>query len=681
MKVPPRGQLVRWAISASILLGLVAAIPALSPLAREGTLSRAIDRAVTELEERLPSERPDLSLPVGVRLHAEDENAVPAIALVRERIRRSAVLREAAVSKPLRVLLDDGGTTLRIGVAFDEHSAQPIEIDRSEARVHPLAIAPPVVAIVFAFATGKLVLSLGLAVVLGGLLAAGFHPFFSATRVVVDYGWRATFTDASKLWIFVFTTCLIGLVGLITRAGGIQAIVDRLARVAKGPRSAQFATFFLGWAVFFDDYANTILVGGTMRPLSDRMRISREKLSYLVDSTSAPIAGVAVISTWIGYEVGLLGDAARSLGLGMDGYEVFFRSLPFRFYCYFTLAFVFFLIWTGRDFGPMLRAERRAARTSEVLGPDAVPLSSGSTDAALVKDGVQRSVWVAALPIGIVLFGTLFGLLWDGGGLAAVVASPGALFSFTTWRQAFGAADSTQVLGLATLTGAAAAFALVLGRKLLTPREAVSAFWTAARTMGVALVILTLAWALKAACDDLGTSELLVAGLRDVLDPRLLPLIVFLLAGVVAFSTGTSWGTMGILIPTAAPLAYHLAGPEGMFLTLAAVLDGAIFGDHVSPISDTTVMSSIATGSDHLDHVRTQLPYATVTMGVALIFGYAWNGMGGAYALSWLLGVATMVAIILLVGRRSRTPELLALLEQEPSAPGEPVEAHLAGDA
>lgn len=675
MRHAARGPIVRWVVAATILVGMLAAFPLLSPLAKEGTITRAIDRAVAELEERLPAERPDLALPVGVRLHAEDEHAAPIMEAVRERVRQSPLLREAAAGQTLRVLLDDSGVSPRIGLSFAEGSVQPIDVDRTEPRVHPLAIAPPVLAIVLAFATGKLVLSLGLAVVLGGLLAAHFHPVFSASRVVVDYGWRTTFTDPSKLWIFVFTTCLIGLVGLVTRAGGIQAIVDRLTRVAKGPRSTQFATFILSWAVFFDDYANAILVGGTMRPLSDRARVSREKLSYLVDSTSAPIAGIAVISTWIGYEVGLLGDAARSLGLGMDGYEVFFHSLPFRFYCYFTLVFVFFLIWTGRDFGPMLRAERRAARTGELQAPDAVPLADASLQPITAKAGVAPSAWVAVIPVAIVLFGTLFGLLWDGGGLAVVGQEPGALLRFATWRTAFGAAESTRVLGLATLAGTAVAFAMVLGKRLLTPKEAATAFWTAARTMGIALAILTLAWALKAACDDLGTSEVLVAGLRDVLDPRLLPLVVFVLAGIVATSTGTSWGTMGILIPTAAPLAYHLAGPEGMFLTLAAVLDGAIFGDHISPISDTTVMSSIASGADHLDHVKTQLPYATVTMGVALIFGYAWNGMGGAYALSWLLGAATIVGVLFLVGRRSRTPELLELLEQ-----AEPSEAHVATD-
>ncbi|AKU90042.1 Na+/H+ antiporter NhaC family protein [Vulgatibacter incomptus] len=652
MKRPSVRDLIRWSIAAAVLALSFFALPQLDPQARNATIAASVDRSVAALTERLPKERPDLELPVDVALYFDGAEAKAAESILRASVGRSPVLRVRGNGKTLRFLLkvDEAGVA-KTGLAFDEGSVGPIDVVQTHAPIRPWSVLPPLVAIVLAFATGRLVLSLLSSILLGAALAVGLDPWGMVVRTAVGYGWEATFSQGEKIWIFVFTTALVGLVGLATKAGGIQGVVDRITRVAKGPRSAQFVTYLLGVAIFFDDYANTILVGNTMRPLTDRMRVSREKLAYLVDSTSAPVAGIAVISTWIGYEVGLLGELSKSLGLGMDGYGLFFQALPYRFYCMFTLVFIAILVLSKRDFGPMLEAERRAARTGMLIRPGAKPLSSPGVQGNRAKDGIPRLAHIALLPIGALLAGVLFGLLWDGGGLAEVAANPAALFSVTTWRHAFGDASSSKVLGIASLGSSLLLFGLVFGRRLLGVKEAFAAYLQGARSMWLALAILTLAWGIKAVCDDLGTSHFLVAGLQDVVHPRALPLLVFFLAALIAFATGTSWGTMGILIPTAAPLAYHLAGPEGMFLALAAVLDGAIYGDHVSPISDTTVMSSIASGSDHLDHVRTQLPYATVALVAAALFGYVWNAMGWGYGIGWILGPGSMAAVILLIGK------------------------------
>lgn len=658
MRRPSRATLARWTIAAAILALSLTLLPRLAPQAADATLAAALDAAVTNLDVRVAEERPDLLAAgprIGAALFFEDDVAKAAGPLARSRLLRSSLLDLNASGRPLRLLVEKNAANgVKVGFAFDEASVAPVEVVAEHGPVLPWSVLPPLFAVVLAFATGRLILSLVSAVVLGAILSVGLDPLGIASKTFVDYGWNTTFVDPDKLWIFVFTTVLVGLVNLTTRAGGIQGVVDRIMKIAKGPRSAQVVTFFLGVAIFFDDYANTILVGNTMRPLTDRMRISREKLSWLVDSTSAPVAGIAVISTWIGYEVGLLGDLAAGLGLGMDGYGLFFASLPFRFYCMFTLVFVALVVFSGRDFGPMYAAESRAARTGMLIRPGSRPLSGGSFQSSRAKEGIPRLMHVALLPIGVMLAGTIFGLLWDGGGLAAVAESPAALFSTTTWRLSFGAASSTRVLGVASLAAAGVGFALVLGHRLLSARESIVAFAQGMKAMWMALVILTLAWAIKAVCDDLGTSFFLIAGLQDSVPPQALPLLIFLLASVVAFATGTSWGTMGILIPTAAPLAYHLAGPEAMFLSLAAVLDGAIFGDHVSPISDTTVMSSIASGSDHMDHVRTQAPYALVTLLAAGMFGYVWNALGWGYGLGWILGPGFLAAVVFVFGRNAR---------------------------
>lgn len=695
MARPFRSTLLRWSAAAALIALALVSLPALEREAEDATVAAVLDDVAIALHESLPG--PGSAVLGGIELEGFDDaggalakgsaqermGRIPGLELVGGALPggpesgrselpegegasdRGSPRRELPGPPPeggeggeatlgVHLVRDSSGAIMARATLSGVEGGEPIEAIAHRGAIRPWSVLPPLLAIVLSFASGRLILSLLGAIVLGALLSAGPSASGIGSKLVGTYLWEATILDPDKRWIFVFTLALVGLVNLVTRAGGIQGVVDRLVQVAKGPRSAQAVTYLLGLAIFFDDYANTILVGNTMRPLTDRMRISREKLAYLVDSTSAPIAGVAVISTWIGYEVGLLGDLSRTLGLGMDGYALFFEAVPFRFYCAFTLLFVAMLIVSGRDFGPMFTAESRAARTGMLVRPGSQPLSSAAFHSSRAKEGIPRRASVALLPIGAMLLGTLFGLLWDGGGVATILEAPALLFDATTWRESFGGASSTRVLGYTSLGASLLAMILVVGRRLLGVGEALAAWLQGARSMWLALVILTLAWGIKAVCDDLGTSQFLVAGLRGVVHPQAVPLLIFLLAGIVAFATGTSWGTMGILIPTAAPLAFHLGGTEILFLSLAAVLDGAIFGDHISPISDTTVMSSLASGADHLDHVKTQAPYALVTWATAAIFGYGWNALGLGYGLGWILGPGTLAVVIVLLGRNPR---------------------------
>ncbi len=575
-----------------------------------------------------------------------------------ERIRRhldtSLILNIATTGTDLVVRMDLSGDSPTVEAKYGIDGPSPILVAHSRSPIRPAALYPALAAIILAFATGKVIISLGVAVLLGAALATGANPAEMASHAARSYFWEATFTDTFKLWIIVFTCCLLGLVSLASRAGGIQGIVDVIAGRVRSAKGAQRATAAMGLAVFFDDYANTVLVGSTMRALSDRLRIAREKLAYLVDSTAAPIAGVALISTWIGFEIGLLSDAARAVGMEQDGYSLFLHALPFRFYCLFALVLVAVVVITGRDYGPMLRAEERAAHDGTVIRPGARPLSGGldSDNYGQADESAPHMAHVALVPILTVLIGTVLGLFWDGGGFEAGV---GALASFSAWRDAFGNAEnSTFVMAAATLLGSALLFSIVLARRLLPVGETIRAYARGVRYMGPAVVILILAWAIGAVCNDLGADFLLVAVLGDAVPPLVVPLVVFLLAAVVAFSTGTSWGTMGIIIPVAVPLSFHIGGAPLTFVTMAAVLDGAIFGDHCSPISDTTVMSSIATGSDHMDHVRTQAPYALTSMTAAALFGYLWFGWGLPWWVGIAIGTAALVVFVRFAGRNAR---------------------------
>ena len=365
---------------------------------------------------------------------------------------------------------------------------------------------------------------------------------------------------------------------------------------------------------------------------------------------------MALISTWIGYEVSLFEDLMVDLNTGISGYQLFFSALPVRFYCLFTLAFVGMSAWFQRDYGPMLDAERRAQMTGQVLGPGAVPLTGGKDAGIQPAEDVQPAWWTAALPVLTVIIGVIGGMAFDTWDEPAVAQEQ--IFSTAFWTACFSNADTAKVLFHASILGSILAFVLAITRRRITdgrlairPLAALNTWARGITGIWYAIVILILAWAIKEVCTDIGTSVYLTAALSPFISPGLLPILIFLLASVVAFSIGTSWTTMAILIPTVVPFAYALGGLPLTVLASAAVLDGAIFGDHCSPISDTTVMSSIASSCDHLDHVKTQLPYALTTMAVAAGVGYLGTALLYPGWIGLILGLLLLVAILFGFGK------------------------------
>ena len=519
------------------------------------------------------------------------------------------------------------------------------------------SLLPPLVAILVAIITGRLVLGLSLAILGGAAVASPTHgsllvwPWEIVHRALVDFIWIPLF-NSFQFYILGFTAALIGMVRVIALAGGTQGIADLLVAKAGGARSTRAATVLMGLAIFFDDYANTMVVGTTMQPIADKFRISREKVAYLVDSTAAPVAGLAVISTWIGYEVGLFQDTLQQLGQNMSGYELFFRALPLRFYCIMTLAFVIMSVLFKRDFGPMLRAERRAATTGHTIAPGTLPASGREVGSVRPPEGVRAHWATAAAPVALVITAVVIGMHLDAWNAAPVAAArqQGSIVSVDYWTVVLSNTDAAKMMFIAALLGSLLAFLIAAGRRDARSRRPLSlltigATWLRAiRGFHYAIVILVLAWAIKETCTAVDTSGYLVAALSSLLSPGYLPILVFLLAALVAFSIGTSWTTMAILLPTMMPVAHEMGGMPLTVITAAAVLDGAIFGDHCSPISDTTVLSSIATSCNHLAHVWTQIPYAVAAMIAAALFGY----MGTS--LSWYSGTVGMLLGVVCLG-------------------------------
>lgn len=505
-----------------------------------------------------------------------------------------------------------------------------------------LSLLPPFLAIVLAFVTKQVLLSLFLGVFIGATMLNGWNPFFGFLRTLDNYILGSA-ADSWNAGILIFTLSIGGMIGVIGKMGGTKAVAEALARRAKTARGAQLVTMLLGVLVFFDDYANTLIVGPTMRPLTDKMRVSREKLSYIVDSTAAPVAGLALISTWIGYEIGLIKDAYEAIGMDINAYWLFVQTIPFRFYCILSLVMVFLIAYMKRDFGPMYKAEMRARMEGKVLADGARPMASKELTDMEIPEGTALKVVNALAPILILIVLAFVGMWYNGGGLDLP-------FTFDGIREAFGNADASVVLIWASITAGLVAIIMAVSQKIVSLAEAFDAWVDGAKSLVITAMILILAWSLGSVTGDVGTADYLVEVVTKSLPGAFLPVLVFAISCVVAFATGTSWGTMAIVVPLAVPLA-NAYSAELILPTIGAVLTGAIFGDHCSPISDTTIMSSMASAADHIDHVKTQIPYSVTTAIVAAVIGFIPAGLGLNPFISIVLGIVALWAIVKFVGK------------------------------
>lgn len=514
-------------------------------------------------------------------------------------------------------------------------------------------VLPPLVSIVLAFITKNVIVSLFIGTMTGCIMLQlnGFNILTALTQGFIDFTYRAlnSLADPWNAGIILQVLVIGGVIHLVAKMGGAKAIAEALARKAKTVKSAQLTTWLLGLAVFFDDYANSLIVGPIMRPVTDKLGVSREKLAFIIDATAAPIAGLAIISTWIGLEVGLIGDALKSVGIEADGFGVFLETIPYRFYNILILAFVVISAITLREFGPMLKAERRTRR-GEVLSN--TETSSDSEDLEPIQ-GIKLSIWNAIIPIGVLIGSSLVGFYYSGwvtimGGedLAIIELMNNTPFSFAGIQAAFSNADASVVLFQSALLATIVALILGVGRKIFTISEGIGIWIEGMKGLLITGVILILAWSLSSVIKELGTASYLVGVLSDTIPVFLLPAIIFILGSIIAFATGTAYGTMGILMPLAIPLAFAI-NPEWQFVIVStsAVLTGAIFGDHCSPISDTTILSSTGAGCDHIEHVRTQIWYAIFVGVITVVFGYIPAGFGLSF---WIVLPISLIALFIL---------------------------------
>ena len=547
---------------------------------------------------------------------------------------------------------------------------------------HPygwLSLLPPIVAIVLAVITRRAVLSLLLGVFAGALITTDLDPVAAVHDFFEVHLWP-TLIDPGKMRVFAFTLLMGAMVGVISRGGGMQGLVDKLSPLARSRRGGQLTTWLLGWVIFFDDYANTILLGSTLRPVCDRLNISREKLAYLVDSTAAPIASLALISTWVAVELDYIREGLAEIDQpSISAMEVFVSSIPYRFYVIGALVFVPILAITGRDFGPMRRAEQARLRGERTPGE----IDLDPDGSAGLKVPAEKARWYNAIVPIIVTLSVVVWLLYELG-TQTLVADGVTEFGL---RDVFGAADSTIALQYGSLGGLVVAGLLCRIQRLMDFPAIIQAAGQGAKVVLPALAILWCASSLsrqtgsKSVEDQASESfefqdHRLYTGnyLENLFFPddqaregnptiQLLPTAVFVLAGILAFATGTSFGTMGILMPMVIGLVGPLLSDGGEFdsgnpiflACVASVLAGAVFGDHCSPISDTTILSSQASACDHMAHVVTQMPYAVCVGVVTIVLGTLPIGFGVPVWLLLPVQVASLILIVRLFGQAVET--------------------------
>ena len=527
------------------------------------------------------------------------------------------------------------------------------------ASLGAMSLLPIILAVALAFATGDVILSLFTGYI-GGMAMLAVVEGTSASALpgaVLSRACRGIVATAST-WdnasVLILCVAVGGMVEVLRCTGGFAVLAGRLVRRINSPRKANIISQLFCTLFFFDDYANALISGPVLQTMTDKAGLSRARLSYIVDSTAAPVAGIAVVSSWVAVEVSVIDEGLALAGLGMSGFELFLHSIPYCFYCLFALAFMLLSSVMGREYGPMLTAEREARRARREKAADA----EAENAPADKRDG--RRVFVCVFSVALLLVTAMLSFYTSGRAEAVELGliAPGAPFTLATVSTAVAQADTIfLVLRAALLCGLAAiALAKLLG--LSTVGEGIKAWLHGAEALMPTIVILLLAWSLADVVKNLGTVYYVVEIISAGVPAFLVPSLIFVCCCLISFASG-SYGCMFMVMPMAIPIASAVVGAENLsgdssflLLCVALVLSGSIFGDHCSPMTDCTVLAALGSGCNIMEHVRTQLPYAMTVAAVTIVFGTLLTALGMSVWLSLALGCAAMAALLLVIGKK-----------------------------
>lgn len=486
------------------------------------------------------------------------------------------------------------------------------------------ALIPPIVAIVLALITKEVYSSLFVGILIGGIFWSDFTFEKTITHVFQD-GIVGVLSDSYNVGILVFLVVLGIMVCLMNRAGGSAAFGRWAGEHIKSRVGAQLATIALGVLIFIDDYFNCLTVGSVMRPVTDKHNVSRAKLSYLIDATAAPVCIIAPISSWAAAVTGFVE--------GEDGFSVFIRAIPYNYYAILTLVMMITLVVMKMDYGPMKRHEENAMKGDLYTTSD-----RPYANAEQVGDTGRGRVIDLVFPVAVLIIACVIGMIYTGG-----------FFSGTAFVEAFSNSDASVGLMLGSFFALVITIVFYAVRKILSFSESMACIPEGFKAMVPAILILTFAWTLKAMTDSLGAAEFVADMMAHAAGGllNLLPAIIFLVACGLAFATGTSWGTFGILIPIVVAV-FANTNETMMIMSISACMAGAVCGDHCSPISDTTIMASAGGQCNHVNHVSTQLPYA-VTVAVVSCITYVVAGFVKNPVISLAVGIVLMIGVLFFI--------------------------------
>lgn len=516
-----------------------------------------------------------------------------------------------------------------------------------------LSLVTPFIAIVLSFITKQVVLSLATAVFVGATIINGGNIFHGFLRMCDTY-FVGTVADSWNASLMLFILAVGGMIAVMSRMGGMQAMALAMAKKAQGSKNVLVMTWLLGLIIFFEDIANSLIVGPTMRPVTDEAKVSREKLSYVIDSTAGPVTDMAPISSWVAHEIGMITLALTTVGMeAANVYGMFLQTIPYRFYNIFAIAMVIIVVLMQRDYGPMYKAEKRARLTGKLYEDGAKPMMSKELDAMNVAEGAPLLIRNAAIPIVVFIIVTVAALWYTGGGMEES-------FTLEGLATAFGNTDAASSILYSVIFTSILCIVMAVAQKIMTLKEAIEVWMNGCKELLFTVTILMLAWSTGSVMSDLGTGAYISGLVSGSIPGIILPMMLFIISCLMAFSTGTSYGTSAIMIPIAFPLAMGVNGgvvDSLAIVTIAAVTCGAIFGDHCSPISDTTIMSSMGSAADLMDHVKTQIPYA-VTVAIVAAVGFILAAAGLSPLIILPLGVVALAVIVRVVGKSTKLEDL-----------------------
>lgn len=545
---------------------------------------------------------------------------------------------------------------------LSKNNLSSLSVDQLGKQLGLLTLIPTVLSVALAFISHNVLLSLLIGFLSGVLILTLSYsntileiPLQFVNGTVISL--KNILFDIENLEIVLLCFVVGGMVELVRSSGGFEALAIKLTKKINTPRKAGLIGSLLGCIIFFDDYANALIVGPIMKPITDRVKVSREKLSYIVDSTAAPVTGIALISSWVAVEISAIDDGLKLVGSNLSGFYLFINSVPFCFYCIFCLLFIFLNSLIGRDFGPMLKAERRA-RQGEPISEQSKLLASN--EQTRVSDNFGKRIFVGIGSIVLLVGFAMLTFYLNGRRLAIAdnALSLNSPFDLHNIMTAISYADTINLVTQAALLGSI--FAVISGClfKLFSFKDAIKSWFVGAKNIFSTIIMLLLAWCLADTIARLGTTYYVVEIISLNVSPILVPILIFVACCIISCAAG-SYGCLFVVMPLAIPLAFKVISMgvginEEVYLLLCigSVMAGSIFGDHCSPVTDCTILSASGSGCTTMEHCKTQLPYAIVCAIVSVLCGILLVALGVNVIIAFVIGLVMEILVLMTIGKK-----------------------------